>query len=161
MSAREIEQTKDRARRVASAKRRDALNITMLPPQPQSSAPGPAAPVLAVPVQCSYISIVSEIVAHPTVHHLQVGSDVQVTEAVPAEFAQYIRVVGMIRKKFVCRVNTNWFLAYILCFNGNACQIFPRGMQGADQARSPSNAAHRDGNLHETIHHGERSFEHW
>jgi len=45
-----------------------------------------------------------------------VGSDVQVTEAVPAKFAQYIRVVGMIRHTFVCRVNTNWFLAYILCF---------------------------------------------
>ena len=49
----------------------------------------------------AYISIVSEMFLHPTVHHLQVGSDVQVTEAVPAVFAQYIRVAGMIRHIFV------------------------------------------------------------
>jgi len=129
MSAREIELQKDRARRVAAAKRRDALALEthkVLPMHAQFSAPGPAVPVPAAPgpavpvpaapVQLSCISIVSEIVAHPTVHHLQVGSDVQVTEAVPAEFAQYIGVVGMIRHIFVCRVNTNQFLAYIICF---------------------------------------------
>jgi len=76
----------------------------------------PAAPVPAAPVQRARIVIVSEIVAHPTVHHLQVGSNVQVTAAVPALFALYIGKVGMIRYIFRCRVNDNFFMAYIMCF---------------------------------------------
>ena len=65
----------------------------------------------------AHVSVEAEIYLHPTVHHLQVGSDVQVTEAVPAEFAQYIGVVGMIKHIFVCRVDNNdQSLVYVICF---------------------------------------------
>jgi len=83
---------------------------------PVPAAPVPAAPVLVAPVQRARIVVVSEIVAHPTVHHLQVGSNVQVTAAVPPLFALYIGMVGMIRHILRCRVNDTFFLAYVLCF---------------------------------------------
>ena len=125
MSAREIELTKDRARRVEYKRRLEASEAsTRLYNQahaqsqvaPVPAAPVPAAPVLVAPVQRARIVVVSEIVAHPTVHHLQVGSNVQVTAAVPPLFALYIGMVGMIRHILRCRVNDTFFLAYVLCF---------------------------------------------
>jgi len=59
-----------------------------------------------------------EIDGHPDITklHFQVGCVVQVTDAVPAEFAQYIGVVGMIRHMYQIEMGSRYFLAMILSF---------------------------------------------